>query len=455
MSSSGTTLPNPRTPLSGTLQKVLNVLGMPLLAVLVAFLLGGLVIWLTSGSLTTVFRAYGGMLQGAFLKERGLSETLVSTIPYIFLSLALAVGFKTGLFNIGADGQFYIGAITGALVGQAFANLPAIIHLPLTLVSAALGGAIWAGIPGFLKARTGAHEVVTTIMMNYIAYRLTELLVTIFKDPNSSAVQTRPSAASAWLWSLYSIPQRLQDPLNALGVALFLGFLSYFLARWVIGRTSLKNRFKTAGLKRLAFSGFALIIGLLTFFLLPVFTKAFWPFTDPYDRLHIGLFLALLASILVWWLLWKTTLGFELRTVGANPNAARYAGINITRSIVVAMAISGALAGIAGSVQVLGVQSCHCQQVLFTPGLGFDAIAIALLAKNDPFGILAAAFLFGAMLNGASMMEINSGVSHYIVSLIQGFALLFVAAPAIIRSVIWFKGRRAKIEDSAVRRSGG
>jgi simple sugar transport system permease protein len=395
------------------------------------------------------------MLQGAFFKQRGLSESLVSTVPYIFLSLALAVGFKTGLFNIGADGQFYIGAITGALVGQAFPNLPAIIHLPLTLVSAAMGGAIWAGIPGFLKARTGAHEVVTTIMMNYIAYRLTELLVTIFKDPNSSAVQTRPSAPSAWLWSLYSIPQRLQDPLNALGTALFLGLLSFFLANWVIGRTSLKNRFKGTGQKRLVSSGFTLIIGLLTFFLLPVFTKAFWPFMDPYDRLHIGLFLALLASILVWWLLWKTTLGFELRTVGANPNAARYAGINITRSIVVAMAISGALAAIAGGVQVLGVQSCHCQQVLFTPGLGFDAIAIALLAKNNPFGILAAAFLFGAMLNGASMMEINSGVSHYIVSLIQGFTLLFVAAPAIIRSVLWFRGRRAKIEGSTVRRSGG
>jgi ABC-type uncharacterized transport system permease subunit len=292
-------------------------------------------------------------------------------------------------------------------------------------------------------------------MMNYIAYRLTELLVTIFKDPNTTAVQTRPSAASAWMWSLFSIPQRLQDPLNALGTALFLGFLSYLLARWVIGRTSLKNRFKTPAQKRLAYSGFALLIGLLTFFLLPLFTKVFWPFNDPYDRLHIGLFLALLASILIWWLLWKTTLGFELRTVGANPNAARYAGMNITRNIVLAMAISGALAAIAGSIQVLGVQSCHCQQVLFTPGLGFDAIAIALLAKNDPFGILAASFLFGAMHNGSSLMEINSGVSHYIVSLIQGFALLFVAAPAILRTVIWFRKQRAKTEEPAVRRSGG
>ena len=428
---------------------------MPILAVLAAFLVGGVVIWVTSGSLLTVFQALTGMFQGAFFKQRALSETLVATTPYIFLSLALSVGFKTGLFNIGADGQYYIGAICAAFVGQAIPNVPAIIHLPVTIAAAALGGAIWAGIPGFLKARTGAHEVVTTIMMNYIAYRLTEFIVTLLKDPNSSAVQTPPSAQSAWIWSFYSIPQRLQDPLNALGTAIFLAFLAYLLARSILGRTSLKNRIKTASQKRIFYFGSALVIGLLAFFLLPIFTQIFWPFQDPYDRLHIGLILAVLASVLVWWLLWKTTLGFELRTVGANADAARYAGVNITRNIVVAMAISGSLAAIAGGIDVLGVSTCHCQQVLFTPGQGFDAIAIALLAKNDPFGILAASFLFGSMRNGASLMEINSGVSHYIVSLIQGFALLFVAAPAIIRGVIWFRNRQASGEDTATPRLGG
>lgn len=455
MTNSSSAFPASRRSFADILQKILSILSIPFLAVLASLILVGLVILITSGSLTTVFQAYQGMFEGAFLIQRGFSETLVATVPYILLSLALAVGFKTGLFNIGADGQFFIGAITAAYVGQAFHNLPAIIHLPLSLAAGMLAGAIWAGIPGFLKARTGAHEVVTTIMMNYVAYRLTEYLVTLIKDPNSSAVQTPESANSAWIWSFFSIPQRLQDPLNALGTAVFLAILAYFLASWIIGRTNLQRRFSGTRQKRFASLGFSLLIGLLTFFVLPPLSRTFWPFTDQYDRLHIGLILALVASVVVWWLLWKTTLGFELRTVGANPNAAHYAGINITRNIVLAMAISGGMAGLAGSIEVLGVTACHCQQVLFTTGTGFDAIAIALLAKNDPFGILAAAFLFGALRNGASLMEINSGVSHYIVSLFQGFVLLFIAAPAIIRTLLRFRGRQGKEKVPALPQSGG
>jgi simple sugar transport system permease protein len=365
------------------------------------------------------------------------------------LSLAVAVGFKSGLFNIGVEGQFDIGAIVGAFVGQAFHGLPAIIHLPLTLACAALGGAIWAAIPGYLKARTGAHEVITTIMMNYISFRLTEYLVSgPIKDPNSSAVQTPASAESAWVWSLSSIPQRLQDPLNALGTAIFLALLAYLFARWMVSQGSLKERLKQPAQKKIAIYGFTAIVALFTFFVLPPLSKVFWPFSDPYDRLHIGLIFALLASVLVWWLLWKTTLGFELRMVGANPNAARYAGINITRNVVIAMAISGAFAGFAGAIEVLGVSSCHCQQVFYVSGYGFDAIAIALLAKNNPFGILAASFLFGAMRNGSDLMELNSGVSKYIVSLIQALALLFVSAPAIINSIYRFRLGKKKTDES-------
>jgi general nucleoside transport system permease protein len=446
-------IPSPKT----TFQRLLKPLGMPLLSIAIAFIIGGLVIWLTSGSFQTMLQAYEGLLKGAFLKQRGLSETLVATIPYIFLSLAVAVGFKTGLFNIGVEGQFYIGAVCAAYVGQALPNVPAIIHLPLTLLAAVLGGAFWAGIPGYLKARTGAHEVITTIMMNYIAFRLVEFLVSgPVKDQYSTAVQTPPSAKSAWLWSLASIPQRLQDPLNALGAALFIAFLAYLLARWIIGRTSLKTRWQQGHQKMFICSGFALIIGLLIFLALPPISRIYWPFTDQYDRLHIGLLLAVCASVLVWWLLWKTTLGFELRTVGANANAARYAGINITRSIVVAMAISGALAGVAGGVEVLGVSDCHCLPMFFSSGYGFDSIAISLLAKNDPFGILAAAFLFGAMRNGADLMELNSGVSKYIISLIQALALLFVAAPAIIRTLVSFRIRKQIKEEHPIStRPGG
>ncbi len=444
MAESNNTLPEHRSSPESTFHQLLGAIGAPLLAILTAFILGALVIWITSGSLLSVFQAYQGLIDGAFFTTRGLSESFVATVPYIFLSLAVAVGFKSGLFNIGVEGQFDIGAIAGAFVGQAFHGLPAIIHLPLTLACAALGGAIWAGIPGYLKAKTGAHEVITTIMMNYISFRLTEYLVSgPIKDPNSSAVQTPASAESAWVWSLSSIPQRLQDPLNALGTAIFLAALAYLFARWIIGRTSLNNRLNKPSQKRMVLWGFAVIVALFTFFVLPPLSKIFWPFNDPYDRLHIGLIFALLASILVWWLLWKTTLGFELRMVGANPNAARYSGINITRNMVVAMAISGAFAGFAGAIEVLGVSACHCQQVFYVSGYGFDAIAIALLAKNNPFGILAASFLFGAMRNGADLMELNSGVSKYIISLIQALALLFVSAPALINSI--YRIRQGKL----------
>ncbi|HVN55809.1 MAG TPA: ABC transporter permease [Anaerolineaceae bacterium] len=438
MSDTTTALPGPvaAPKKKNRLQQIVDVLWMPTLAVLTSFLIIGIVIWITSGSLETVFKAYNGMIRGALIKERGLSESLVATVPYIFLSLGVAVGFKTGLFNIGVEGQFYIGSVAAAFVGQAITGLPALIHLPLAILAGAAGGAIWAGIPGFLKAKTGAHEVITTIMMNYISFRLVELLVSgPLKDKHSTAVQTAPSQPSAWVWTLYSIPERLKDPLNALGVALFVAFIFYMIGRWLISSTTLKQRFVGARQQNLASLIFGGVIGLISFFVLPLLTSAWWPFQDKYDRLHIGLILAIVAAVVVWWLLWKTSLGFELRTVGANTNAARYAGINITRSIITSMAISGALAGIAGAIEVLGVSACHCLPMFFSSGYGFESIAIALMAKNDPFGILAAAFLWGAIRNGADLMELNSGVSKYIISLIQALALLFVSAPELLRTI--------------------
>jgi simple sugar transport system permease protein len=194
---------------------------------------------------------------------------------------------------------------------------------------------------------------------------------------------------------------------------------------------------------------------VVCFVALPLLTRAWWPFQDQYDRMHIGFFLALLAAVGVWWLLQRTTLGFELRTVGANPNAAKYAGINITRSIVVAMALSGALAGLAGTVEVLGVSLCRCLPLFFSSGYGFDSIAIALLGKNDPFGILAAAFLFGAMRNGADLMELKSGVSKYVISIIQSLVLLFTAAPGIVRWMLRLKAPKGAEKEAPLTRGWG
>ncbi len=432
---------------------------MPLLAIVTAFVLGGVVIWVTSGSLDTVFLAYEGLLRGALFKNRGLSESLVATIPYIMLSLGIAVGFKAGLFNIGVEGQFYIGAVAAAWMGASLQGVPAIIHLPLTVLAGAIGGAIWAAIPGFLKARTGAHEVITTIMMNYIAFRLTEFLISgPLRDPNAAAVQTPRIAPGAELWSLYAVPERLQDPLNALLVALIVAGVGFVMARWALPRLARRQRDEgRAALlnSALAQAGVGVVAGLLAFAALPALTRLWWPFTDQYDRLHTGLFVALAASVGVWWLLWKTTIGFELRTVGANPSAARYAGMSITRNIMLGMSISGALAGMAGMMEVLGVSICRCLPLFFSSGYGFDAIAISLLARNDPLGILLSSFLFGAMRNGADLMELTSGVSKYIISLLQALLLLFVAAPPIVRWLYRLRAPGGREESATVTRGWG
>jgi ABC-type uncharacterized transport system permease subunit len=434
---------------------------LPLVAVASAFLIGAIVIWITSflisknfvDSLWTVWLALSGLIRGAFFKQRGFSETLVATTPYIFLALGVALGFKSGLFNIGVEGQFYIGAISAVYVGFVLPGLPAIIHLPLVLLAGAVGGAIWAGIPGYLKARFGAHEVITTIMMNYVAFRLVEYLISgPIKDPNSTATQTPPTKVAAQLWAFWEIPQRLRDPLNALLVAILIALIAYVFGRWWFNQPSWQNRLGSLHQKRLANIIFAGAVGVVIFVAVPLLTRLWWPFTDQYDRLHIGIILAILMAYVVYWLLWKTTLGFELRMVGSNPNAARYAGVNITRNIVVAMALSGALAGIAGAIEVLGVSTCRCMQLFFSSGYGFDSIAIALLAKNNPFGIIFSSLLFGAMRNGADFMELNSGVSKYIISLIQALLLLFVAAPSIIRGI--YRMKAAKHEEEMVEARG-
>jgi general nucleoside transport system permease protein len=457
---------------SGWLKRLTGLLAMPALALVTAFLIGAVIIWITSGSLATVFEAYWGLIRGAFLKQRGFSETLVAMVPYVFLALGVSVGFKAGLFNIGVEGQFYIGAISAAWVGQLTQGLPAVIHLPLAVGAGALGGALWAAIPGYLKARTGAHEVINTMMMNYIAFRLTEYLISWpLKDKLASAVQTQRVSPNAELWTLFGLRERLQNPPDALLVALVLGFSTWFLVHlWVRGRRTIEDTRQAAldadravGKADVSFfrrrsnspwiAGVA--VALVSYFLLPLVARVWWPFGDQYDRMHVGLFLAVMAAIFVWWLLWQTTIGFEMRTVGANPSAARYAGVRISRNIVLAMAISGALAGIAGTVEVLGVSICRCLPLFFSSGYGWDSIAIALLGKNNPFGILASAFLFGAMRNGSDLMELSSGVSKYVITIIQALVLLFVAVPAVVRWIYRMKPPARTEEEAPLTRGWG
>lgn len=299
-----------------------------------------------------------GDTQGLAIAFYPFSENFVTATPYIFAGLAVAFGFRCGLFNIGAEGQIFIGAAAAAFVGYSLEGLPWIIHAPLTLLAGALAGAFWAGIAGLLKATRGAHEVINTMMLNYVAFNLIHYLL--------NGPMKRGGAAGA-------IP---------------------------ISRNILESAY------------------LPTFFPEPI-------------RFHAGFIVALIVAALVWWLLFKTTLGFEIRSVGANLRAARCAGINISRNFVLAMAISGALAAMAGASEVMGVN--HNLAEGFSPGYGFDSIALAMLGGGHPLGVVLAALLFGTLRNGATKMQSLAGIPIDIVSLVQAFVIMFVAAPAIIR----------------------
>jgi simple sugar transport system permease protein len=343
----------------------------PFLAIFTALVIGGLIIWLSGGN---PILAYVGLFQGAFGSAKALSETAVWATPYIFAGLAVALAFKGGLFNIGVEGQLALGAVAAAWVGYALPGLlgitiPAIIHIPLAIGIGILFGAIWAAIPGALKAYTGAHEVINTIMMNYIALNIVSFLLNgpmKDKDPNNVSARTPQIALTARLPAIF-----------------------------------------------------------------------------PDLRVHWGFVLALIVAWLVWYLLWKTTLGFEIRTVGANPDAAKYAGINVKKLIVLTMAFSGALAGLAGAIEVVGLNFRH--ELGFSIGYGFDAIAIALLGKSHPLGVVLAAILFGGMRNGATRMQFLSQIPVDIISIIQGLILLFVAADEIIRYIYRIKAKEERL----------
>jgi simple sugar transport system permease protein len=355
-----------------------NMAIVPILAVFTALVVGALIILLAGGD---PLAAYRGLFQGAVGSARAWSETTVWATPYIFAGLAVALAFKGGLFNIGAEGQLALGAVMAAWIGYKLpellgVSLPAIVHLPLAVGAGMMAGAIWGAIPGWLKARTGGHEVINTIMMNYIALNMTSYLLNgPMKDPN---------------------------PLN------------------VVARTP-----EIAQSARIP----------------PIF---------PGYRFHWGFVLALLVAGAVWWLLQKTTLGFEIRTAGANPDAARYAGVNVSRIIVISMMLSGMLAGLAGAIEVTALNYRH--ELGFSVGYGFDAIAIALLGKTHPLGVVLASLLWGAMRNGATRMQFLTQIPVDVISVIQALILLFVAADAIVR---WLYRIRVEEEKLVLTRGWG
>lgn len=319
----------------------------------------GFVTWIQTGEGTPLVTALAP-----------LSESLVASVPLIFAGLAVALGFRCGLFNIGAEGQLLVGGLVSVWVGYAVTGLPWIIHLPLAVLAGALVGGFWGAVPGYLKARTGAHEVINTIMMNWIAIRLIDWLINGPLERPGSAAKTRDILPSAYL---------------------------------------------------------------------PQFA------TNPRVRFHAGFLLALGVAALVYWLLFKTTIGFEIRTVGANPDAAEYSGISVNGSVVLAMTLSGALAGLAGTAQALGVT--HFMASGFSPGFGFDSIALALLGRSHPAGVVLASLLFGSLRAGATKMQSQAMIPVDIIEILQALVIMFVAAPALIRWIYRIRAERAVGEE--------
>ena len=380
------------------LRRILAPAVIPILAVLTAFIVGSIFIVITDfanlqrlgtdplgaigGAFDGVIEAYKSLIVGAFgdpsqvaaalqsgeprkiaAAIRPITETLVSATPLIFTGLAVAVAFRTSVFNIGVEGQFILGAFGATVALLVLRGAPAPIPLIGATIAGVLTGALWGFIPGFLKARTGAHEVITTIMLNYVAFQ----------------------------------------------IVLF-GLRSDFLRQEGSSQPISK-----------VLTPIARVPGILD------------PFGLPSLRLHYGFVLALIVAAIVSWFLFRTTKGFELRAAGFNLTAARYAGMSGSGSIILAMAISGGLAALGGSMEVLGTVPQMSNDI--SSGFGFNAIALALLAGNRPSGVVVAALLFGALRTGGGLMQVRTGIPLDLLFFIQALVIMFVAAPNLVRTI--------------------
>ncbi|MRS12519.1 MAG: ABC transporter permease [Actinobacteria bacterium] len=347
--------------------------GTPLISAALAIGVGSIIVWASGYDPGAAFAA---LFQGALGTPKAIGDTMLKSTPLILTGLAVAYGFRAGLFNIGAEGQLFMGGLATVALGLALGDVSWFLAVPLMIVAAMAAGASWAFIPATLKARIGAHEVITTMMFTYIGRYLVGWLVNgPMKEPGG-------------------IPQTYALPANAQ-----LPRIASLFSEGAKGAVPLLNL----------------------------------------GRAHLGIVVALLAALAVWLILKYTTLGYENRAVGYNRWASETAGISVQWTTVKALCISGALAGLAGAVEVMGVHHRLFDQ--FSSGFGFTGIAVALLAKKHPLGVIPAAFLFGALAAGAGTMQFQADVPQKIISIIQALVIFFVAAEEI---VLWFVRRRQK-----------
>ncbi|GEK31296.1 putative ABC transporter permease protein YufP [Kurthia zopfii] len=351
-------------------KKWISVL-IPVISIILGLIVGAIVM------LATGFNPIDGYIalwNGVFGDSYNLGETIRAITPYVFAGLAVAFAFRTGMFNIGVEGQLIMGWLAAAYVGYAW-DLPNGIHAAVAIIAAAVAGGLWAFIPGLLKAKLQVHEVIVTIMMNYIALHVANATINYLSDGKEKTETIKESA-------------------------------------------SLTSNF----------------LGELTDF----------------SRLHWGFVIALAAVIVMWFILQKTTRGYELKAVGFNKNAAEYSGMNVKKNIILAMVISGAFAGLGGAMEALGTFGNIMKMTAFS-GIGFDGIAVALLGANQPFGVLLGAILFGSLKNGGLNMPNEAGIPDEIVSIVIALIVFFVASGYIIQLVLTKMGKKNKKNNKNVK----
>ena len=352
-----------------------RILALPLIAIVLSVLVGSIVIvasnWLVTGEIQPglAIDAFAALIEGSIGSERAIVNTLVASVPLLLGGLSVGLAFKAGLFNIGVQGQFLMGALGSVAVGAALRENPPVIAIPLALAAGMLFGAVWGFIPGFLKAVSGAHEVVTTIMLNFIA------------------IQVIAAAVNGPLTVQGSVSPITPDVGNAALPILF-------------GRNG-----------------------------------------------HLGVIYAPLIAILYGWLLYRTTRGFEIRIAGASPDAARYAGMSPRRLIIWTMTAAGMLAGLAGATDLLGVT--HQMTSSYNTTAGFDSIAVALLGRTSPIGIVLAALLFGGLRTGSGYMQIEAGVPAELVGVLQALILFFLVVSPVIVRLLRIRGASSGLEEAS------
>jgi ABC-type uncharacterized transport system permease subunit len=345
-----------------SLKRALFTVGNSILAVVLALAVGAIFILISNQD---PIEAYKALLEGAFGSRRAIAETLVSATPLILGGLAFAVAARASMFNIGIEGQMIIGSLAAGLVGAAQLGLPALLYVPLAMAIGGIAGGLWGAVPGVLKWKSGANEVITTIMLNYLAYRISTYMVT---------------SAGDWL-SLVDPEQKATNKVDP---------------------------------------------------------DARLPIILEKTRLHAGFIVAIVMALVMWYLLFRTTFGYRIRTVGLSRGAADYGGIPWGATIVKAMFISGLLAGLAGASETLGLLGRHYDN---RSGYGFTSIAVGLVGRNNPIGVIFAGLLFGALRSGSNAMQANAGTSKELVLILQALVILAISA---LSSLEYLRTRRAR-----------